>query len=141
VRVSTGLTALSAVAKGNVVELKLSDGSKRRVDHVLLATGYKINVKKYEFLSESLASSLQLVDGCPVLGRGFESSVPGLHFVGAPAVWSYGPLMRFVAGADFASRAVTQTVVRVRRTAIGRPIGDALHASQNVVVSRGPKEA
>jgi cation diffusion facilitator CzcD-associated flavoprotein CzcO len=141
IKLSPGLTVLSASSRGNQLALKLSDGSDRLVDHVLMATGYRIDVKKYKFLSESLKSALRLVDGCPLLGRGFESSVPGLHFLGAPAVWSYGPLMRFVAGADFAARTMTQAVVSVRRTVIGRPIGDALQTPHTVAVSSHPGEA
>jgi hypothetical protein len=36
-----------------------------------------------------------------------ESSTPGLHFLGAPAAWSYGPTMRFVSGSWYASAALT----------------------------------
>ena len=137
VTISTGLAVLSAGAHGNHVELKLSDGSHELVDHVLMATGYRVDVRKYEFLSASLVSALRLIGGFPVLGRGFESSVPGLHFLGAPAAWSYGPLMRFVAGADFAARTVSRSVVRARRAAVGRPVVNALQRPQRVVVSRG----
>ena len=42
----------------------------------------------------------------PLLQPGFESSVPKLHFVGSYAVKSFGPLMRFIAGAPFAARSV-----------------------------------
>ena len=139
VKVSTGLAVLSAVERGNQVELKLSDGSARTVNHVLLATGYRIDVRKYEFLSGSLISGLRLMGGCPVLGRGFESSVPGLHFLGAPGVYSYGPLMRFVAGADFAARAVSQSVLCVRSAGAGRQIAEALQARQKVAVPRAPE--
>jgi cation diffusion facilitator CzcD-associated flavoprotein CzcO len=137
VTISTGLAVLSASARGNRVDLKLSDGSHELVDHVLMATGYRVDVRKYEFLSASLVSALRLVSGLPVLARGFQSSVPGLHFLGAPAVWSYGPLMRFVAGADFAARTVSQFVVRARRGIVGRPIVNALRRPQSVAVSRG----
>jgi hypothetical protein len=143
VKISTRLAVLSAAARGNRVELKLSDGSQRIVDHVLMATGYRINVKKYEFLSESLTSALRLMDGCPMLGPGFESSVPGLHFLGAPAVWSFGPLMRFVAGADFAARAVSRTVVRAgySPSAIRQPAAQTLRKPETVGVSHGSEEA
>ena len=137
VKVSTGLAVLSAAVRGNQLKLKLSDGSDRLVDHVLMATGYRIDVRKYEFLSRSLVSALRLIDGCPILGQGFESSILGLHFLGAPAVYSYGPLMRFVAGADFAARAVSQFVVGARRAAVGLPITDALQVPQTVTVARG----
>ena len=138
--ISTGLAVLTANARGNQLELKLSDGSHEVVDHVLMATGYRVDVRKYEFLSASLLSELRLIGGYPKLGHGLESSVPGLHFLGAPAVWSYGPLMRFVAGADFAARAVSQAVVRACRGAVGRPIVNALQRPQRIAVPRGQVE-
>lgn len=134
VKISCGLAVVSAAANGNRLELKLSDGSKRSVNHVLMATGYRIDVRKYGFLSESLISAVRLVNGCPVLGTGFESSVPGLHFLGAPGVYSYGPLMRFVAGADFAARQVARSVVRARGKTVGRRLGAALQTRQTAAV-------
>lgn len=130
--VSTGSTVLSASVRGSKVELKLSDGSYRQVDHVLMATGYRVDVRKYEFLSSRLLSQIRLIDGYPVLRDGFESSVAGLHFLGAPAVWSYGPLMRFVAGADFAARAVTRVAIDARRFAVGEPVERAVQTPQAV---------
>ena len=41
-----------------------------------------------------------------------ESSVPGLHFLGAPAAWSFGPTMRFVAGGWFGSETLVQGLPR-----------------------------
>jgi len=38
------------------------------------------------------------------LRRPFESSVPGLHFVGVTAANSFGPLFRFAFGADYAAK-------------------------------------
>jgi hypothetical protein len=58
-----------------------------------------------------LVRSLRLVDGYPVLTAGFEASLPGLHFVGASAARSFGPLMRFVAGTGYAARALTRGIV------------------------------
>jgi hypothetical protein len=48
----------------------------------------------------------------PVLNGGLESSVRGLHFVGVAAVASFGPLLRFIAGAGFAARRVTRAALR-----------------------------
>jgi hypothetical protein len=140
VNISRGLAVLSAGARGNQVELKLSDGSHGLVDHVLMATGYHVDVRKYEFLAASLLSALRLIDGCPILGRGFQSSVPGLHFLGAPAVYSYGPLMRFVAGADFAAREVAATVTGARRT-VGQQIAHPLRKPSTVAAHRISEEA
>ena len=45
---------------------------------------------------------------------------PALHFLGAPSAWSYGPLMRFVAGTEFAAPTLTRAVLGRRRAATRR---------------------
>ena len=80
------------------------------MDHVLLGTGYQVDARRFPFLTPEILAAMQHSDGYPHLDGGFESSVRGLHFVGAPAAWSYGPLMRFVAGVEFASRALRRGV-------------------------------
>ena len=112
VRITTGRTIVSAVAMGERLALRFDDGDERRVDHVLLATGYRIDVLRHTFLAPELASDIRCVNGYPELGAGLESSVPGLHFLGAPAAWSFGPLMRFVSGTGYTARALTRCVVR-----------------------------
>jgi hypothetical protein len=111
VPITLNRTVRSAIVSQDEVKLTLDDGSERRADHVLLATGYRVNIGMYRFLSAELLSSIRQVDGYPVLDSAFGSSLPGLHFLGSPAAWSFGPLMRFVAGADFASRALAQGVM------------------------------
>jgi len=92
------------------VHLKFSDGTERCADHVLLGTGYRVDIGHYSFLDPGLLASIRQVNGYPRLDAGFETSVPGLHFLGAPAAWSFGPLMWFVAGTEFASTALAQRV-------------------------------
>jgi thioredoxin reductase len=111
IRINTGTAVISASLKGAQVRLKLSDATERHVDHVLLATGYRVDISRYPFLRERTLESIRRIDGYPQLDSGFQSSVPGLHFLGAPAAWSFGPLMRFVAGAEFASHAVTRRIL------------------------------
>lgn len=130
--ISTGCSVISAGACGEKVQLKLSDGSDRLVDHILMATGYRVDVRHYEFLAGSLLSEIRLMEGYPVLGPGFECSIPGLHFLGAPAAWSYGPLMRFVAGTEFAARAVTRVVVNSRKVVANQRSQRGSHALQAV---------
>jgi FAD-dependent urate hydroxylase len=91
--------------------LDLSDGSKRTLDHVMLASGYQVDVSRYKFLSTGLLKQLRQSDGYPELSTGFESSLPGLHFVGAPAARSFGPLCRFVSGTPFTARTLTRWVL------------------------------
>src|SRR5437879_3402863 len=98
VPITTGRSVKFATPSGGEVKLTLDDASERRVNHVLLATGYRIDVALYPFLSDKLLSAIRRINGYPALDGGFQSSVPGMHFLGAPAAWSFGPLLRFVAG-------------------------------------------
>jgi hypothetical protein len=109
-----GRHVVSAEERNGRVVLRLDDGGSREADRVVLGTGFAVDVRRYEFLAPELARSLRLANGSPVLSTGFESSVPGLHFLGAPAVHSFGPVMRFVVGTAYAAPAVTQRV-------LGRP--------------------
>jgi cation diffusion facilitator CzcD-associated flavoprotein CzcO len=112
VRITTGRVVVSAKATGRQVRLALDDGTERSIDHVLLATGYQVDISRYAFLAEELVRSLRLVDGYPELTAGFETSLAGLHFLGAPAAKSFGPLMRFVAGTRYAAHALTRCILR-----------------------------
>jgi cation diffusion facilitator CzcD-associated flavoprotein CzcO len=111
VPIHTGVAVRETARSNGHLELTLTDGSRRTADHVLLATGYRVDVSKYPFLDPQLVSRIDRVNGHPRLDHGFESSVAGLHFVGAPAAWSHGPLMRFVAGSAFAAGSVTKAIL------------------------------
>jgi FAD-dependent urate hydroxylase len=108
---------ISATVAGSQLRLRLEDGTDRFVDHALLATGFRVDVSRYPFLSKSLLKQLDTVDGFPVLRRGLESSISGLHFLGKPAARSFGPLLGFVSGAEFAANELVRAVVRRRGSA------------------------
>jgi len=72
-------------------------------DHVIAATGYRVDLAAMDFLGPELRTRLAVSRGAPRLGAGYVSSVPGLYFTGLPSASSYGPVMRFVCGTEFAS--------------------------------------
>ena len=72
-------------------------------DHVIAATGYRVDLAAMDFLGHELRTRLAVSRGAPRLGAGYVSSVPGLYFTGLPSASSYGPVMRFVCGTEFAS--------------------------------------
>jgi cation diffusion facilitator CzcD-associated flavoprotein CzcO len=120
IAIHLGCSVTALAAAGDRVRVVLSDGIDRTVDHVLLGTGYRVDISRYSFLAPPLLESIRRTDGHPELDLGLECSVPGLHFVGAPAAWSFGPLMRFVAGCGFAARAVVRRIDRSRQRASAR---------------------
>lgn len=107
--------ATSALPANGQIKLALSDNTSRVVDHVVLGTGYRVNVDRYRFLSPGILQRLQVVDGFPCLSPALESSVPGLYFLGAPSAWSFGPLMYFVSGTKYAAEALVRNFLPSRR--------------------------
>src|SRR5712692_10487404 len=111
VRITTGRVIISANPISQQVLLRLDDGTERCVDHILLATGYHVDISRFAFLAPDLVRSLRLADGYPELNAGFEASLPGLHFLGASAAGTFGPLMRFVAGTKYAASALSRGIL------------------------------
>ncbi|MEU9127232.1 FAD-dependent oxidoreductase [Kitasatospora sp. NPDC048540] len=112
VPVLTGHTLESSEADDSTAVLRLL-GPTRTVeaDHVLAATGYRVDVERIGLLDEPVLRALRLTpQGAPRLSAGFESSVPGLYFSGLSAADSFGPLLRFVAGTGFAARRISAAV-------------------------------
>ncbi len=112
-----GYTPEGAEVQDGKVRLHLrgKDGSKRELvtDHVIAATGYKVKMERLAFLSSEIRDKVVALEGSPVLSTTFESSVPGLYFVGVSAANSFGPVMRFAFGAGFAARTVTGAMSKV----------------------------
>lgn len=103
------------IKEGKVnLQLRAEDGSVRELvtDHVIAATGYRVDLERLTFLSKDIRSQLTAVSGAPALSPSFESSLPGLFFVGIAAANSFGPVMRFAFGAGFAAQTVTRALAK-----------------------------
>ena len=50
------------------------------------------------------------------ISANFESTVPGLYFIGVSAAASFGPMMRFAYGAAYTAKRVARDLVRKTRT-------------------------
>jgi thioredoxin reductase len=122
-----GHTTLHAEAQGSRVRLRLraADGGEREIvtDHIVAATGYKVDLERLKFLNSEIRSKVKAVEGTPVLSTTFESSVPGLYFVGLASANSFGPVMRFAFGAGFAARRLVRAMTK--SLSLGRAFGPA----------------
>ncbi len=105
-------------------------GDVLEVDHVLAATGYRVGLDALPFISSELKTSLRTVAGSPLLNASFESSVPGLYFSGLTAAATFGPLLRFVHGSDFAARRIGAGVAARRRSVPALNLGAGLTAER-----------
>ena len=115
VQIITDATIAAAKVQDGRVKLTLrQDGSATRpvwADHVIAATGFKVNARRLSFLDSDLQTALLCADGSPRLSRHFESSVPGLYFIGTAAANSFGPMLRFAYGAGFTARRLSRHLI------------------------------
>ncbi len=104
--------------------VRLTDGAEVVVDRVVLATGYRVDVRKVSLLDEAtILPALAIEEGFPVLDEDFQSSVPGLFFSGLPATRDFGPFFGFVAGCRVAPRRI---VGRIQADGAGSPSDEAV---------------
>jgi cation diffusion facilitator CzcD-associated flavoprotein CzcO len=120
VPVLTGSKIESIDSKQGLAQLRVrqTDGTVHElvVDHVIAATGYRVAIARLDLLSNDIRKKLKSVNDTPILSSRFESSVPGLYFVGVSAANSFGPVMRFACGAQFTAERVSRGVANsVRR--------------------------
>jgi cation diffusion facilitator CzcD-associated flavoprotein CzcO len=96
------------------LHFRVPDGTERVVatDHVIAATGFRVDTNLLTFLGQEIRSQLRCVEGTPELSFSFESSVRGLYFVGIASANSFGPVMRFAFGAGFTARRIATVLAR-----------------------------
>jgi cation diffusion facilitator CzcD-associated flavoprotein CzcO len=112
----TTVVAAEAQDGGTQLTLRTHDGATSTLvaDHVVCATGFKIAMDRTPFLDRELVAAIAHVDGAPKLSRNFETTVRGLHVIGPAAANSFGPMLRFAAGAGFASRRLSRHIASVQ---------------------------
>ena len=115
--VHTGVAVEGAEARGNQVHLKVGqNGTAREIvaDHVIAGTGYRMSLRRLKFLGPEVLAQIDALEDTPVLSRSFESSVPGLYFVGTISANQFGPVTRFVCGAKFTARRLSRHLARAK---------------------------
>ena len=135
-------TVVGASEKKGRVLLTVRDGGtgERQLacDHVVVGTGFRVDVDRLSFLSADLRASVRRIKSGPALDRHFESSAEGLFFVGAISALSFGPLFRFVVGASYAAPSLSAHLAskKCNRSSIGRAQRLDEHSSISTVKKR-----
>ncbi len=107
----------AATANGHVrLSIRRPDGMHEvTTDHVIAATGFKIDIDRLGCLDPALRQEIvRETGGIPALDAHFESSVRGLFIVGLASAPVFGPIMRFMYGAKHVGPIL---VPRLRSTA------------------------
>ena len=114
----------SAEIRGGKVHLHFAtrDGTKEtlQADHIIAGTGYRIDIRRLGFLDSRLLTRIRTVENTPILSSNYETSVPGLHFVGPATANSFGPVARFAFGAIHPAERLTRHLSKAlaRTTAV-----------------------
>ncbi len=117
VRLRTEVRHLSI--DGDQVVLSVASGngeSRMTTQHVVVATGFRTDLRRHAFLSHEILDSIRLVDGVPELTGQFETTLRGFYVIGPASAYSFGPVMRFVYGAKYAAPHVAQHISRSFRS-------------------------
>ena len=107
-----GQTVANLAVEDGRIAATLSDGVQLSADHILLATGYTVDINKLTMIHPALRAEIKTDRAIPILSHWFETSVLGLYFVGLTSLRAFGPLYRFVAGCGAAARRVASSVAR-----------------------------
>ncbi len=87
--------------------IRLSNGERLAADHVVLATGYRADLTRVDYL-DGLIGEIELDAGFPRLDEAFQTSVPGLYATGFSATQDFGPFFGFVGGCLASSRVIAR---------------------------------
>lgn len=124
VQLRTSVTVNSVEVSADRLKLSLNDGSKELIDRVVLATGYKIDISRYDILDDVLLQDIQQTpDGYPVLQTSLETSVPGLFMTGVVGERILGPTLRFVTGTNNAGPRLAAALAGKRKARMQRAEG------------------
>ncbi|MEH6937517.1 NAD(P)-binding domain-containing protein [Bacillus sp. JJ664] len=101
--------------------ISLSNGLEKTVNHVIAATGFRINIEKAPFFDQELISMIEREEDYkqfPKLNDSFESSIPGLYFAGPLSSHSHGPTFRFILGLKKTAFSIVPSIVRKRENSL-----------------------
>jgi cation diffusion facilitator CzcD-associated flavoprotein CzcO len=104
---------------GKRVLLRITDrrGEARTVecDHVVAATGFAMNLSKVPFIAPSLRPHIATTGAAPKLSGNFETTLRGLYVVGPASANCFGPVMRFMTGAEYAAPALARHLAKTAK--------------------------
>lgn len=97
--------------RGDHQLVMLDDGERLAVDHVILATGYKVRIERLPLLAAGdVLCRLSTSNGFPILDEHFQTNVPGLFITSMPATQDFGPFFAFTIAARASARVIVDAL-------------------------------
>ena len=93
-------------------KVQLDNGRRLEVDHIILATGYKVDINKVPFLkSGNILPKLNINKGFPDLDGYFQTNLPGLYMTSVIATKSFGRFFAYIASCRTSSKVVGNHII------------------------------
>jgi thioredoxin reductase len=93
------------------LHVRLDTGDTVEVDHVLYATGYKVNLRRVSLLEAgNLLDRIECRDGFPVLDNSLQTTVPGLFVTSLAAARDFGLFFAFTAAVRASARIIARAI-------------------------------
>ncbi len=93
-------------------KVHLDNGRRLEVDHIILATGYKVDINKIPFLSSgNILPKLNINEGFPDLDGYLQTSLPGLYMTSMIATKSFGRFFAYIASCRTSSQIVGNHII------------------------------
>lgn len=112
-----GNMAVKEVEQFGVKQLKIifSNGEEKVVDHIIAATGFRIDMDRLPFMSKEELLKVDREEGYtqfPRVDEYFESSLSGLYFAGPLSSQSHGPTFRFILGLKKTASSIVKSLTK-----------------------------
>ncbi len=97
--------------RDDALHIRLDTGDMLQVDHVLFATGYKVDLRRVSLLkSGNLLDRIECRDGFPVLDDSLQTTISGLHITSLPAARDFRLFFAFTAAVRASARVIGRAV-------------------------------
>ncbi|MGR8999821.1 MAG: FAD-dependent oxidoreductase, partial [Gammaproteobacteria bacterium] len=91
--------------------VELDNGESLTVDHVILATGYKVKIDQIPFLARgNILQHLKTSHGYPVLDEHLQTSIPGLFITSMAAAQDFGSFFAFTVSVRTSAKLIGQAI-------------------------------
>lgn len=106
----TQLVACAGLSNRDLA-VQLDNGEMITVDHIILATGYKVKIEQVPFLARgNILDRLATRNGFPILDEHFQTNVPGLFITSMPAAQDFGPFFGFTVSVRTSAALIGQAI-------------------------------
>lgn len=103
-------TVASMEESGGAISVKFAGAEGLEVDHVMMATGYKVDLERLDYLDSALRAEIATDNGAPILDEDFMTSASGLFITGLPAARDFGPFFGFMRACGISARIIGRRV-------------------------------